>query len=106
LQIKTKIVGCHTDNSKPVRQEVNGTVKRLPLVFPGRAKARNGIISGATFLGAISVDRYCDQCDQMIGKKTLPKFSISSQNIDIKSLETFKYLTTDHVLKPLTQVKM
>ncbi len=39
-------------------------------------------------------------------EKTSPKFSISNQNIDIKSLETFKYLTTNHVLKPLTQVKM
>jgi len=26
LQIKTKIVSCHTANSKPVKQEVNGTV--------------------------------------------------------------------------------
>jgi hypothetical protein len=26
LQIKTKIVSCHTDDSKPVKQEVNGTV--------------------------------------------------------------------------------
>jgi hypothetical protein len=30
LQIKTKIVSCHTANSKPVKQEVNGTVI-LPL---------------------------------------------------------------------------
>ncbi len=26
LQIKTKIVSCHTAESKPVKQEVNGTV--------------------------------------------------------------------------------
>jgi hypothetical protein len=26
LQIKTKIVSCHTADSKPVKQEVNGTV--------------------------------------------------------------------------------
>jgi hypothetical protein len=26
LQIKTKIVSSHTTNSKPVKQEVNGTV--------------------------------------------------------------------------------
>jgi hypothetical protein len=26
MQIKTKIVSCHTANSKPVKQEVNGTV--------------------------------------------------------------------------------
>ncbi len=35
LQIKTKIVISHTDDSKPVKQEVNGTVIRPPLVFPG-----------------------------------------------------------------------
>ncbi len=35
LQIKTKIVSCHTAHSKPVKQEVNGTVVLPPLVFPG-----------------------------------------------------------------------
>ncbi len=35
LQIKTKIVSCHTADSKPVEQEVNGTVILPPLVFPG-----------------------------------------------------------------------
>jgi hypothetical protein len=34
-QIKTKIVSCHTADSKPVKQEVNGTVILPPLVFPG-----------------------------------------------------------------------
>jgi hypothetical protein len=34
LQIKTKIVSCHTRDSKPVKQEVNGTVIFPPLVFP------------------------------------------------------------------------
>ena len=33
LQIKT-IVSCHTPDSKPVKQEVNGTVILPPLVFP------------------------------------------------------------------------
>jgi hypothetical protein len=36
LQIKTKIVICHTADSKPVKQEVNGTVILLTLVFPGQ----------------------------------------------------------------------
>jgi hypothetical protein len=36
LQIKTKIVSCHTADSKPVKQEVNGTVILPSLVFPGR----------------------------------------------------------------------
>jgi hypothetical protein len=35
LQINTKIVSCHTADSKPVKQEVNGTVILPPLVFPG-----------------------------------------------------------------------
>jgi hypothetical protein len=34
LQIKTKIVSYHTADSKPVKQEVNGKVILLPLVFP------------------------------------------------------------------------
>ncbi len=35
LQIKTKIVSCHTTNAKPVKQELNGTVILPTLVFPG-----------------------------------------------------------------------
>ncbi len=35
LQIKTKIASSHTTDSKPVKQEVNGTVILPPLVFPG-----------------------------------------------------------------------
>ncbi len=35
LQIKTKIFSCHTADSKPVKQEVNGTMILPPLVFPG-----------------------------------------------------------------------
>ncbi len=35
LQIKTEIVSCTTADSKPVKQEVNGTVILPPLVFPG-----------------------------------------------------------------------
>jgi hypothetical protein len=35
LQIKTKIVRCHTAYFKPVKQEVNGTVILPALVFPG-----------------------------------------------------------------------
>ncbi len=39
LQIKTKIVSCHTADFKPVKQEVNGTVILPPLVFPGATNA-------------------------------------------------------------------
>jgi hypothetical protein len=34
LQIKRKIVSCHTADSKPVKQEVNSTVILSPSVFP------------------------------------------------------------------------
>jgi len=37
LQIKTKNVSCHTADSKPVKQEVNGTVICSPEVFPGQS---------------------------------------------------------------------
>jgi hypothetical protein len=35
LQIKTKIVSCHTADYKLVKQEVNGKMLLPPLVFPG-----------------------------------------------------------------------
>jgi hypothetical protein len=35
LKINKKIVSSHTTDSKPVKQEVNGTVILPPLVFPG-----------------------------------------------------------------------
>jgi hypothetical protein len=35
LQIKITIVSCPTADSKPVKQEVNGTAILPPLVFPG-----------------------------------------------------------------------
>ncbi len=40
LQIKMKIVSCHTDDSKPVKQEVNSTMILPPLVFPGVSQAQ------------------------------------------------------------------
>ncbi len=41
MQIKTKIVSCHTADSKPVKQEVNSIMILPPLVFPGRGIAEN-----------------------------------------------------------------
>jgi len=37
LQIKTKIVSCHTADSKPFKREVSGTVILPPFVFPGQS---------------------------------------------------------------------
>jgi hypothetical protein len=55
MQIKTKIVSCLTADSKPVKQEVNGTRILPPLVFPDAAhcfllnevsiKALQGVLS-------------------------------------------------------------
>ncbi len=42
FQIKTKIVSCHTADSKPVKQEVNSTVILPPLVFPGQGITNRG----------------------------------------------------------------
>jgi hypothetical protein len=42
LQIKAKIVSCHTADSKPVKQEVNSTVMLPHLVFPGAAMSLLG----------------------------------------------------------------
>jgi hypothetical protein len=39
LQTKTKIVSCHTADSKPVKLEVNGTVILPPSVFPEETNA-------------------------------------------------------------------
>jgi hypothetical protein len=39
LKIKTKNVICHTADSKPDKQEVNGTGILPPLVFPGSTPA-------------------------------------------------------------------
>jgi hypothetical protein len=41
--MKTKIVSCHTADSKPVKQEVNGTVILPPLVFPGVTLNNNSL---------------------------------------------------------------
>ncbi len=48
LQIKTKIVSCHTTDSKPVKQEVNGTVILPPFSIPCtiREEFPKGLYSG------------------------------------------------------------
>ncbi len=47
LPIKTKFFSCHTADSKPVKQEVNGTVILPPLAFPA---STNGKITGSGIL--------------------------------------------------------
>jgi hypothetical protein len=48
--IKTKIVSCHTADSKPVKQEVNSTVMLPPLVFHGFIFGSNNVQMLKNFL--------------------------------------------------------
>ncbi len=43
MQRNTNIVNCHTADSKPVKQEVNGTVILPHLVFPANAAVLAGV---------------------------------------------------------------
>jgi hypothetical protein len=63
LQIKTKIVSIHTADSKPVKQEVNGTVILPPLVFPGKCITRIELLQGQKtcsrcYLKFVVISRY------------------------------------------------
>jgi hypothetical protein len=60
LQIKTKIVSCHSADSKPVRQEVNGTVILPPLVFPDSMYVR--------FLWAYQIRREVGEDGNLLGE--------------------------------------
>jgi hypothetical protein len=53
LQIQTKNFSCHTADSKPVKQEVNGTVILPPLVFPATAYS-----SGAPYGSSLARKSY------------------------------------------------
>ncbi len=59
MQIKTKIVSCHTADSKPVKQEVNGTVILPPLVFPGLRIVSQGVVFLSIGLYNITFDISC-----------------------------------------------
>ncbi len=51
MQIKTKIVICHTADSKPVKEEVNSTVILPPLVFPAVCFSHASLIRVCVSLG-------------------------------------------------------
>ncbi len=73
MQIRTKIVSCHTADSKPVKQEVNGTVILPPLVFPGQTNRIYRQINGQSERPkVINVDRQINidrHKDKQIGIK-------------------------------------
>ncbi len=65
MQIKTKIVSSHTADSKPVKQEVNGTMILPPLVFPwySLGESNYGIASTRSFdIGLASVEGQKLEC--------------------------------------------
>jgi hypothetical protein len=60
LQIKTKIVSCHTADSKPVEEEVNSTVTLPPLVFPVQSivmqrGAKHKDVMHSAFMNSVTV---------------------------------------------------
>jgi hypothetical protein len=57
LQVETKIVSCHTADSKPVKQEVNGTVILPPLVFPGHGHFTYISVHFAGFCASFGLQR-------------------------------------------------
>jgi hypothetical protein len=61
---KTKIVSSHTADSKPVKQEVNGTVILPPLVFPGSTNLQVDQLwlDQIKRLLTLSADRFQDDC--------------------------------------------
>ncbi len=69
LQIKTKIVVCHTADCKPVKQEVNGTVILPPLVFPAQFDKRSYSSSFCRFTNGTNEQ----ECYITIGRKGLPR---------------------------------
>ena len=64
MQIKTNIASCHTADSKPVKQEVNGTVILPPLVFPEKifltSHLHNSYIE-IPYLSGYNIEQYCKE---------------------------------------------
>ncbi len=80
---KIKIVGCHTADSKPVKQEVNGTVILHPLVF--------GLHYSVDVYGLTSVIIFLPgRSNGDCSTKDL-KSLIDTLKIDIKNLVTTSY---------------
>ena len=70
--MKTKIVSCHTADSKPVKQEVNGTVILPPLVFPGYSITVT-LYSNSYSLGQLCCKKVLEHGDLLHDKAELVK---------------------------------
>ncbi len=74
LQIKTKIVSCHTADSKPVKQEVNSTVILPPLVFPEQTHLS---LSHQTMRSRLLLQTLTNKvCNNIIAPKSFVIFSL------------------------------
>ncbi len=62
IQIETKIVSCHTADSKPVKQEVNGTVIFPPLVFTAWEISLNQPITQTSYKNRLINGMHHFQC--------------------------------------------
>jgi hypothetical protein len=78
LQIKTKSVSCHYADSKPVKQEVNGTViRRPPLVFP--ALILRSRVSSFTTAPLANMDSFCTGSHRETGQGPLRRLRQAAQ---------------------------
>jgi hypothetical protein len=76
LQIKTKIISSHIADSKPVKQEVKGTVILHPLVFPGLSLMKASFTL-AKFAGETASDSDMSQPPWAAGHKIEMILSVS-----------------------------
>ncbi len=71
LQIKTKIVCCHTPDSKPVKLEVTGTVILPPSVFPALLISPWSRVPQDLSIDAASPIYQCCHCPVYVYMRTL-----------------------------------
>jgi hypothetical protein len=108
LQIKTKIVSCHTGDSKPVKQEVNCTVILPTLVFPGCTFSFPGLrwlqnASTRTLRSGSSMTSFRDQFYKTFYDRHLQNFHNKLECLSLASL--FNPVYCLRVRPELTQVK-
>jgi hypothetical protein len=105
LQIKTNIVSCHTADSKPVKQEVNGTVILPPLVFPAPqilvpgdrlAKSEDGRTHPLKVSQKLTIifGEIKKNCATTLNRTTLTRIPLSITNLNIPfSITSFGIMT-------------
>jgi hypothetical protein len=66
LQIKTKIVSCHTDDTKPVKQEQVGGTNRNKLEEQTGTSCRNKEEGLFAWIAMADVEKFCNVVTGMI----------------------------------------